>query len=66
LKFGSENQLDVHLLPYKSFLWFSTDRTTWKKSRYYQFSWMCAAHLHRRIQDFFRGGSRTSSYGCVL
>jgi len=23
-------------------------------------------YTHRRIQDFFRGGSRTSSSGCVL
>jgi len=47
LKFGSENKLNVHilLLSFNPFLWFSLDRTIWKKSRHCQFDWVCAAHL---------------------
>jgi len=42
LKFSSENQLNMH--NYLSMLfWFSLDRTIWKKSRHYQFDWVCAA-----------------------
>ena len=51
LKYGSGNQLSIHnyfsilLWFFPWYLWFSLDRTTWKKSRHYQFHWVCAAHL---------------------
>jgi len=44
LKFGSENQL-TSIIFFHSFLWFSLDSMIWKKSRHYQFDWVCAAHL---------------------
>jgi len=32
-------------LSFKTFSWFSLDRTIWNKSSHYQFDWACAVHL---------------------